>query len=74
MYAKKLVSNNFDLKESWEKIKNAHLKPDGYIFNVIHSAFHFIDNNKSIADTFKFAGKANYCPIIFSVLKKCMSE
>ncbi len=72
--AKELVSVNHKLKDSWEKIQKAELKPDGYVFNVIHSALHFIDNNKSLEDTFRFAGKANYCPIIFSVIKACLSE
>jgi len=72
--AQKLISGNRELKESWIKIKEANLRPDGYIFNVIHCALHFIDNNKSLEDTFKFAGKANYCPIIFSVIKTCMSK
>ena len=30
-----LISNNKDLKESWTKLQNAKLKPDGYIYNVI---------------------------------------
>ena len=72
--AQKLISKNVELKESWTKITKASLNPDGYIFNVIHSALHFIDNNKSLEDTFKFAGKANYCPIIFSVIKGCISK
>ena len=33
-----------------------------------------IVKNKTLEDTFKFAGKANYCPIIFSVIKKCISR
>ena len=70
--AQKLISKNVELKESWTKITKASLNPDGYIFNVIHSALHFIDNNKSLEDTFKFAGKANYCPIIFSVINACI--
>ena len=72
--AQKLISENVELKESWINIKEANLKPDGYIFNVIHSALYFIDNNKSLKDTFKFAGKANYCPIIFSVIKTCITK
>jgi len=72
--AQKLISSNLELKESWIKVKEANLKPDGYIFNVIHSALYFIDNNKSLIDTFKFAGKANYCPIIFSVINACISR
>ena len=72
--AENLVSNNKDLKESWTKLQNAKLKPDGYIYNVIFSALHFIKENKSLEDTFKFAGKANYCPIIYSVVKSCISK
>ena len=72
--AQQLISGNLELKKSWIKVKETDLKPDGYIFNVIHSAIHFIDKNKSLKDTFKFAGKANYCPIIFSVIKTCMSK
>jgi len=70
--AQKLILKNVELRESWTKITKASLNPDGYIFNVIHSALHFIDNNKSLEDTFKFAGKANYCPIIFSVINACI--
>ncbi len=69
-----LLANHRDLQESWHKVKNAKLSPDGYIFNVIHSALYFIDNNKLLKDTFKFAGKANYCPIIFSVIKTCIER
>ena len=36
--AKELVSVNHKLKDSWERIQKAELKPDGYVFNVIHSA------------------------------------
>lgn len=72
--AKKLILNNIELKDSWNKVVNANLKPDGYIFNVIHSALYFIEKNKSLKDTFEFAGKANYCPIVFSVIKACLSR
>ena len=72
--AENLVSNNKDLKESWTKLQNAKLQPDGYVYNVIFSALYFVRENKTLEDTFKFAGKANYCPIIFSVIKKCISR
>ena len=71
-HAENLISNDKDLKDSWIKLQNAKLKPDGYIYNVIFSAFHFIKKNKTLEDTFQFAGKANYCPIIFSVIKRCI--
>jgi len=70
--AENLISNSKDLKESWTKLQNAKLKPDGYVYNVIFSALHFIKKNKTLEDTFQFAGKANYCPIIFSVIKRCI--
>ena len=70
--AENLVCNHKDLKDSWTKLQNAELKPDGYIYNVIYSALHFIKENKSLDDAIKFSGKANYCSIIFAVINKCM--
>ena len=67
-----LISTNFKLKDSWLKLKNAELKPDGYIYNVIFSALHFIKENKTLEDAIKFSGKANYCSIIFGVIKRCL--
>ena len=71
--AENLVCNDEDLKDSWIKLQNAELKPDGYIYNVIFSALHFIKENKTLEDAIKFSGKANYCSIIFSVIKKCIT-
>ena len=71
--AQNLVSNDKDLKDSWVKLKKAELKPDGYIYNVIFSALHFIKEEKTLAEVIKFSGKANYCSIIFNVIKKCMT-
>ena len=71
--AENLVCNDKDLKDSWIKLQNAELKPDGYIYNVIYSALHFIKENKSLEDAIKFSGKANYCSIIFNVIKKSIT-
>ena len=71
--AQNLVSNDKVLKDSWIKLKKAELKPDGYIYNVIFSALYFIKEEKTLAEVIKFSGKANYCSIIFNVIKKCMS-
>ena len=71
--AENLVCNDKDLKDSWIKLQNAELKPDGYIYNVIFSALHFIKENKKLEDAIKFSGKGNYCSIIFSVIKKCIT-
>lgn len=64
-----LLANHKDLQESWHKVKNAKLSPNGYVFNVIHSALYFLHENKSLEEVIKFSGKENYCAIIFSVLK-----
>ena len=44
-----------------------------YIYNVIFSALHFIKEDKKLTDAIKFSGKANYCSIIYSVIKSCMN-
>mgnify|MGYP001258428126 CR=1 FL=1 len=72
--AQEIIATNNDLKQSWNKVQNAELKPDGYIFNVIHSAIHFIKHNKSFDETIRFAGKANYCPILFSAINACLNN
>lgn len=72
--AKFLLADDKDLQESWHKVKNAKLSPDGYIFNVIHSALHFLNENKSLEEAIKFSGKQNYCAIIFSVLENLKNK
>ena len=72
--AENLVCNDEDLKDSWIKLQNAELKPDGYIYNVLFSALHFIKENKSLKDVIKFSGKANYSSIIFGVIKRCLPQ
>ncbi len=67
------ISFNNDLKESWKKVENGKLSSDGYVYNVIHSALYFIKNNKTLEESIKFSGKANYSSIIFSVLKEIIS-
>jgi ADP-ribosyl-[dinitrogen reductase] hydrolase len=72
--AKVLLANDKILQKSWHKVQNAKLSPDGYIFNVLHSALYFIDNNKTIEETIEFAGKANYCPIIYAIIQSCLRD
>ena len=52
-----------------------HVKKGEFLENgsLIFSALHFIKHEKTLADAIKFSGKANYCSIIFSVIKKCMT-
>ena len=72
--ALEMLSKHKDLKLSWIKVQNAELKPDGYIFNVIYSALHFIRENKSLDDAIKFSGKANYCSVLFGAINACLKK
>jgi len=68
--AKMLIAENDLLKTSWENILNAKIKPDGYIFNVLCSALYFLDKDNSLENAIKFAGSANYCPVIVGLISK----
>ena len=68
--AKKLVSENIELKETWKKIMNAELNKGGYVLNVMHSAIHFLDDDNSLEKSLNFAGPANYCPVIVGIIDK----
>ena len=72
--AQELISKNNELKSSWKKVQNAKLKPDGYIFNVIHSALYFITENKTLNDAIKFSGKANYCSVLVGAIMACLKK
>ena len=64
------VSKNKELHQSWKQVEKAKLSPDGYVYNVIHSALYFIKNKSTLEDSIKFSGKANYSSVIFSVLNE----
>lgn len=66
------ISHNDNLKESWKKVENAKLSPDGYVFNVIHSALHFIKNNKTLEESIKFSGNANYSTVLVGAFQACL--
>ncbi len=70
--AENIISSDDFLKDSWIKLQNAELKPNGYIYNVLFSALHFIKEKKTLEDAIKFSGKTNYCSIIFSVIMNCL--
>ncbi len=72
--AQQLISKENELKESWDKVQNAKLKPDGYVFNVIYSALYFIRSNKSLKDAIKFSGSANYCSVLVGAIKACLRK
>ena len=72
--AQELVSKDIELKNSWDKVQNAELKPDGYVFNVIYSALYFIRTNKSLKDAIKFSGTTNYCSVLVGAIKACIRK
>lgn len=67
---KKQVSDNSELKDTWIKIINAKLNNGGYVLDVMHSAFYFLDNDKPLENSLLFAGPANYCPIIVGIIEE----
>lgn len=71
--AEVLIAKDPELSETWEKIAQADLKPDGYIFNVLHAALHFIHSNDPFENVFKFAGISNYCPVIVGSVRACLN-
>ena len=68
--AKKSLSNNSNLNKSWDKVLKAKVSPDGYIFNVIKSTLYFLGKKDALDSSIKFAGPANYCPVIVGALTK----
>ena len=67
--SKALVSKNEKMKSTWIKIKNANLNKGGFVLDVMHSAFHFLDGEDALNSSLTFAGPANYCPVIVGVLQ-----
>ena len=72
--SKNLVSKNDKTKEIWHKIQNANLNNGGYVLDVMHSAFYFLDREDSLKNSLTFAGPANYCPVIVGVIKKIIDN
>ena len=68
-----LIAKDPELRSTWEKIAQADLKPDGYIFNVLHAALHFIRKKDPLEKVFKFAGISNYCPVIVGSIRACIN-
>jgi ADP-ribosyl-[dinitrogen reductase] hydrolase len=67
--SKNLVSKYKDIKSTWLNIQNANLNKGGYALDVMHTAFHFLDGEDSLCRSLKFAGPANYCPVIVGIIK-----
>ncbi|MDA9171473.1 ADP-ribosylglycohydrolase family protein [Alphaproteobacteria bacterium] len=72
--SKDLVSKNEDVKATWIKIQNANLNNSGYVLDVMHSAFHFLDRKDALKSSLKFAGPANYCPVIVGIVEELIAQ
>lgn len=72
--SKYLVSKNNETKLIWEKIKNANLNNGGYVLDVMHSALYFLDRKDSLNKSLKFAGSANYCPVIVGIINSIIKN
>ena len=72
--SKAIVSKNEKMKSTWIKIQNANLNKGGYVLDVMHSAFHFLDKNDALKKSLIFAGPANYCPVIVGVIQKIINQ
>ena len=72
--SKDLVSKNEEVKATWINIQNANLNNGGYVLDVMHSAFHFLDRENALNNSLAFAGPANYCPVIVGVLQEIIDN
>ena len=68
--SKDLVSKDKKVKTTCINIQNANLNNGGYVLDVMHSAFHFLDREDALNNSLTFAGPANYCPVIVGVIQE----
>ena len=62
------------MKSTWINIQNAKLNKGGYVLDVMHSAFHFLNTEDALEKYLKFAGPANYCPVIVGIIQEIINK
>ena len=72
--SKKIVSQNNEVRSTWKRIENASLNKGGYVLDVMHSAFYFLDKKDALKNSLSFAGPANYCPVIVGILQNIIDK
>jgi len=72
--SKDLVSKYEGLQSTWRNIQNANLNNGGYVLDVMHTAFHFLDKEDCLNNSLNFAGPANYCPVIVGVINSIIKK
>ena len=71
--SKNFVNQNTELKSTWINIQNANLNKGGYVLDVMHSAFYFLNEKDALEKSLKFAGPANYCPVIVGIIQELLN-
>jgi len=71
--SKNFVNQNAELKSTWINIQNANLNKGGYVLDVMHSAFYFLNEKDALEKSLKFAGPANYCPVIVGIIQELLN-
>ena len=72
--SKDLVSKNDTTKDIWDRIQNANLNNGGYVLDVMHTAFHFLDKDNALKTSLQFADPANYCPVIVGIINSIIKK
>ena len=71
--SKNLVSKNKNIQSTWIKIHDGNLNDCGYVLDVMHSAFYFLDRENSLEESLKFSGSANYCSVIVGIIQEILN-
>jgi ADP-ribosyl-[dinitrogen reductase] hydrolase len=66
--AKELVGQRSETKNAYEAVMSRPLTDTGYSLDAVRAALHFMDGDDALAQARKFAGGANYCPVIVGAL------
>jgi ADP-ribosylglycohydrolase len=58
----------------WATVLSGKVSDRGHAPDVVKTAIHFLDLNADLSEIKKFAGPANYSPVIFGVLKRLSTQ
>ena len=58
----------------WKTVLSGKFSDSGHAPDVVKTAIHFLDLNADLGEIKKFAGPANYSPVIFGVLKRLATQ
>jgi len=58
----------------WETVMGGKISDGGHAPDVVKTAIHFLDMKADLGEIKKYAGPANYSPVIFGVLKRLATQ